>query len=479
MTETPTWLTMSDGVRLDASLCLPAGDAPATGWPAVVLVHGHGEDGSKASTLARGRRYAGLGYVVLCYTVRGQGGSEGLSFHLGARELFDLQQVVAHVQGLDAVNGERVAVAGSSQGGWHSWMAAAHCPGVRTVVPEMIFVDYGAFAVPNGALSTWFFLRTMRRRVMTAGLQDLARQWAVSGDWDRLRTWVAPMSPAHFVDRIRCPVLVVHGWHDVGMPANDLLEMFAHLDVPKRLYLGGGGHDGQDAKDAAQTRQQLVDGWLAHWLWDADDTPLQGAPITIARRPGWTHSQVARVEGDATLTLFLSHGGTLSGSAPEAPTPNSNINHVPRDPGYTLEVALHCDLQDSESAWPREEARFDGPPLTEDLPLLGCPEFVVHTLPNRPFLQVHAELFDVAPDGAATCITRAHHGQRDATPGAHLRLGLTGRAIAYRVPAGHRLRVVIADQNPAYVVPVYRPWRARLFHEPDRSSHVVLPIELT
>ncbi|SVE11259.1 uncharacterized protein METZ01_LOCUS464113, partial [marine metagenome] len=47
-TETQTWLAMNDGVRLDASVLVPAGRAPADGWPAVLLVHGHGDTGCKA-----------------------------------------------------------------------------------------------------------------------------------------------------------------------------------------------------------------------------------------------------------------------------------------------------------------------------------------------------------------------------------------------------------------------------------------------
>ena len=222
-TETAFWLTMNDGVRLDAQAVLPDGSPPGGLFSGVILVHGHGEDGSKATTLERARDLADRGYVALCYSVRGQGGSEGLSFHLGVRELFDLQEVVGWALGNLPIHPDRLGVCGSSQGGWHSWMAAAHCPQVATVVPQNIFVDFADFAVPNGALSSWFFTRTMRRRVMSAGLQDLARDWAVSGEWDRLREWLRPMSPRHFVDRIRCPVLMIHGWHDVGMPANGLL----------------------------------------------------------------------------------------------------------------------------------------------------------------------------------------------------------------------------------------------------------------
>lgn len=473
MIERAHTVLANDGVRLDTSVCLPHGPSPEGGWPCQILVHGHGEDGSKATTLERGRRAAGMGYAAVCFSVRGQGGSDGLSFHLGAQELFDLQEVVAWAARALPIG--RIAVCGASQGGWHAWMAAAHCPQVTTVVPEHIFVDFAEFAVPEGALSTWFFTRTMRRRVLSAGLQDLARTWAIDGDWDRLRTWLRPMSPRNFAHRIRCPVLVVHGWHDVGMPANDLLEMFAALQVPRRLVLGGGGHDGPDAEAAAELRTDLVDRWLAHWLRDEDTGVLDGPPLLFARRPGWDHIAAEHLDGDATTTHYLRHGGTLADTPPERPTPNSNINHVPRDPAYTLATALHTDLDGTAEAWPREEAAFDGPPLAQALELRGIPRFELHTLPSRPFFQVHAELYDVAPDGAATLITRAHRGARDAVPGAHLQLELETRAIAYVVPAGHRLRVVVADQRPEYVVPVYRPWRARLFHEPGRVSRVILP----
>jgi predicted acyl esterase len=50
------------------------------------------------------------------------------------------------------------------------------------------------------------------------------------------------------------------------------------------------------------------------------------------------------------------------------------------------------------------------------------------------------------------------------------------RAIAYRVPAGHRLRVEIQNHDAAYVVPEYGPWRCRLYCEQGRASLVVLPV---
>ena len=117
MTETPWPLTLGDGVTLDTSFVAPDGPPPAGGWPAALLVHGHGEDGTKAMTLDRARRLAGRGIAALSMSVRGQGASEGLSFHLGARELFDLCEVIDRLMARPDVDAARVAVCGSSQGG--------------------------------------------------------------------------------------------------------------------------------------------------------------------------------------------------------------------------------------------------------------------------------------------------------------------------------------------------------------------------
>lgn len=474
--ETACWLAMNDRVRLDAHTLVPDGPQPDGGWPGVVLVHGHGENGSKATTLARGRELAERGYVVLCYSVRGQGGSEGLSFHLGARELFDLQDVVTWALANLPIHPDRLGVSGSSQGGWHAWMAAAHCPRVATAVPQNIFVDFADFAVSQGALSTWFFTRTMRRRVMSAGLQDLARTWAVDGEWDKLREWQRPLSPNLFTDRVHCPVLVIHGWHDVGMPANDLLEMFDRLRVPKRLYLGGGGHDGQDAESAELARKALVDRWLDHWLKGADNGVMEGPGILYARRPSWAHVGTDRLTETRRAELFLHEPGVLGPEAPVGPQPNRNVESVgPRRP-YGLAEALADDLAGTDDLLPLEVATFDSEPLAEDMDLRGIVRFDLHLLPQRAYFQVHARLLDVAPDGTTELITRGNVADRAAEPGQHRREVIDARAIAYRVMAGHRLRVEVQNHDAAYVVPEYRPWRCRLYCEEGRASLVSLPI---
>jgi predicted acyl esterase len=474
VSESACWVEMNDGVRLDVSVCTPDGAPPPGGWPAALLVHGHGDNGSKAMTLDRGRRLAGRGYLAVCYSVRGQGGSEGLSFHLGARELFDLQDMIDWVRGRFPV--ARLAVAGSSQGGWHSWMAACHHRGVDAVVPENIFVDYADFAVPSGCLSRWFFTRTMRRRVMTAGLQYMARQWAVEGEWERLREWLRPSSPRLFLGRIRCPVFVLHGWHDNGMPAGEIFRAFERLSVPKRLYMGGGGHEGRDADAAQALRTSLVDRWLDHWIAGRHSGLLEEPAITWARRPGWSHASGDALPIAGERVLFLREGGALTREAPAAPTANSNVHNVLLDPDYTLSRAIHRDMEGTAEALAWEGVSFESAPLEAPLEILGSPRLTLHMLPNRHLFQVHARLYDVDPDGGARLVSRGHFGARAATPGRHLAVEIEARGIAWRLEAGHRLRLEICNYDTDWVFPYYEPWSARLYHEPGRASALRLPL---
>ncbi len=471
------WIRMNDGVRLDSSIYTPTRAQPADGWPTILLIHGHGDAGNKTSMAERALRYVQRGYLVVAYSVRGQGCSEGLTFHLGPRELFDLQDVIQWIFDELPVHPDKLAVCGSSQGGWHAYMAAAHHPQVATVVPENIVTDLGEFAVRNGCLTRWFFLRTMRRRIMSAGLQELARQWAAAGEWERLQEWVRPTSPRLFLNRIRCPVFILHGWHDMGMPPNEVLAMFDGLQVPKKLYLGGGGHEGQDTADVAEERAVLVDRWLDHWLLGAENGIMDEPPITYIQRPDWTSKTATSIPAaHATQQqLFLHVDGSLQATPPAGAATHANINNVIRDPAYTLQAALLDDMAGVAAAVDRETVTFTGAPLAADAELLGAPQATFFLLASHAALQLHAELYDLSPRGEATLISRGHFGTRRAVPGQHVTVTIDCRAIAYRVAAGHRLRLVVSNYDTNYVFPYFTPFCARLYHDQAHPSSITIP----
>jgi ABC-2 type transport system ATP-binding protein len=109
----------SDGrpVQLDTTLYLPA----STPAPAILLAHGFGGDKTDLETQARD--LARAGYVVLTYSARGFGRSDGL-VHLDAPafEVADASKLVDYLATQVSVRKDsdgdpRVGVAGSSYGG--------------------------------------------------------------------------------------------------------------------------------------------------------------------------------------------------------------------------------------------------------------------------------------------------------------------------------------------------------------------------
>ncbi len=498
--ERSVWLEMNDQIRLDASVFTPEGNAPAGGWPGILLVHGHGDAGNKTSMFGRARRYAEHGYVTLSYSVRGQGCSEGLVFHMGARELFDLQDVIDWMLNELPIHPEKLAVAGSSQGGWHAFMAAAHHPQVATVIPENFDADTADFAVHNGCLSKWFFTRTMRRRILTAGLQEMAREWALSGDWYRVEEAVRVTSPDIFVDRIKCPVFMVHGWHDVGMPPNPTVRMFDSLNVPKKLYIGGGGHDGLDSGEAQKIREKLIDQWLDYWLKGEKNGIMDEPAVLYTRRPGWEHVGEDRLPPEdveaqifylrtkvhpapsssnpkETMSVVLpAPDRMLHEDPPEGPDVHSNITNRPIDENYTLKSALADDMEGVGRALIKEVIAFEGEAFDEEREILGAPEAKLHLMPNRPYFQVIADLYDVGSDGERNLISRGQYGTRTSEPGKHVTVDVEMRTIGYLLEAGHRIRLEISNYDTTYAFPYFEPFVARLYHEYSHPSCIVIPM---
>src|SRR5207248_11774344 len=102
---------------------------------------------------------------------------------------------------------------------------------------------------------------------------------------------------------------------------------------------------------------------------------------------------------------------------------------------------------------------WTGPPLAEQLEILGFPEAVLTVAADRPSALVCVRLCDVAPDGNSTLVTRGllnlthrggHDEPRPLEPGRRELVRVDLKAIGQVVPAGHQLRVAVST--------AYWPW---------------------
>jgi dienelactone hydrolase len=148
-----------DGVRLAGDLWKP-GDLGATEKrPALLMVHGWG---GKKDHLNRSYapRFASLGYIVLTFDYRGWGESDGKLLRVGDKpsdtsaefalqvreirtivdpldQLEDIRAAHAYLVGEPQVDGDRLAIWGSSLGGGLALQSAATLPGFQVLMTQV------------------------------------------------------------------------------------------------------------------------------------------------------------------------------------------------------------------------------------------------------------------------------------------------------------------------------------------------------
>jgi dienelactone hydrolase len=151
ITRTDVTFTSGDSTCA-AWLYLPDG---VTAPPVVVL--GHGLGATREMRLdAFAERFAQEGIAALAFTYRHFGDSGGQPRQLLSikRQLADWDAAIAHVQGRADVDGDRVAVWGSSFGGGHAITVASRHPELRAAVAQCPFTDGLASALALGPVGS-------------------------------------------------------------------------------------------------------------------------------------------------------------------------------------------------------------------------------------------------------------------------------------------------------------------------------------
>ncbi len=205
-----------DGVRLRGWLFRRSGPRRGT------VVYLHGSADNRASGVHLAERFLPRGFDVLMYDSRAHGESEGDACTYGYYEKRDLSRAI------DTLGAVPVAAIGVSLGGAVALQAAAADPRIAAVV----------------AIATFSDLKTVAREraPFFASERNIAAAFALAEQQARFR--VDEASPVAAAERIRVPVLLIHGEQDVETPPSHSERVFAALRGPKRLLLlPGAGHN--------------------------------------------------------------------------------------------------------------------------------------------------------------------------------------------------------------------------------------------
>ncbi len=414
----------SESLRLDGTVYQP----PATPAPAVLLAHGFG--GSKHSVRAEAIELARRGFVVLAWTARGFGESEGLiGLNSPDYEVADARALVNWLARRpdvirDGPGDPRVGVTGASYGGALALLLAGTDQRVDALAPLITWNDLAQALFPNAASRAPIPATTPAAGAFAPD-GVFKRDWAGlffgagtggSGVCGRFRPEVCAAytqaatageptseitallrrsSPASVAGRITAPTLLVQGEQDTlfGLDQADATaRQLAAAGAPLRMIWYAGGHDG--GKPGEWLREE-IGSWFDYHLSGTGEDPgtgfdyqVQGAfgaedfgqrTVTAPAYPGLrypgsrsTASQhPASQHPGVQRREFALHGDPQLIVRPPGGSPAA-VTSLPGLGGALSEAA---GLVDGVAAdLPGQAATFDTDPLVDSLDVAGAPQ---------------------------------------------------------------------------------------------------------
>lgn len=336
-------------------------------------------------------------------------------------------------------------------------------------------------------------------------------------------------------DRFSTPALIINSWGDQTVEETLLMAEHARrqaaVGVPQHVVIAPGNHCNFE-ENAAQGRYGELEipnaqqpyrewylKWFDHWLLGKGDGLAQMPPYLyyMLGEGGWHTADAwpppqARPQrwylggkGRANGSMGDGAGTLAPGRAPEIAGADSYV-YDPDNPVPSVGGAICCTGDPAQRPGPADqrpiERREDvllytSEPLEAPLQIAGRLKAQLHIASSAPDTDFIARLVHVWPDGRATTIQegvlRARYRDGYASPHPLPReepqqISIDMRSIAYRLPAGHRLRLHITSSSFPRLERNRNTGRANLnevgvllarnqvFHGGERASYIELPI---
>jgi dipeptidyl aminopeptidase/acylaminoacyl peptidase len=204
-----------DGKKIPAWFYKPAGKA-ASGVPVIVYPHGGPESQTRPNFSALFQYFVQRGYAVLAPNVRGSTGYGTSYMNLdNTTKRMDSVKDLAHAAMWlrDAKQGDpkRLAVYGGSYGGFMVLAQVTHYP------------ELWAAGIDVVGIANWVtFLEN-------TGAYRRAHREKEYGNLAEHREFLEKISPINHVDKIKCPMMIIHGAQDPRVPVGESEQIVAAL----------------------------------------------------------------------------------------------------------------------------------------------------------------------------------------------------------------------------------------------------------
>ena len=509
------WIPMPDGVRLAASLFMPADREAEARFPVLLEYLPYRKDESRKDRFALFSYFVSRGYVVARVDIRGTGTSEGklIEYEYTDQELKDGEVVIDWLS-KQAWSTGKVGMFGLSWGAFNSiQMAMRNPPALKAIVAimgtddlfhddvhfidGMMHVDSYEFgqdianilpAPPDYVINEAYF----RDRFDTEPwLLIYKRQQHDGPFWNR-----ASLNSDY--SSIRIPTFVIGGWYDGYR--DSVPRMLEKLDAPVKGMMGPWAHTWPNwpyPKPGMEWRHEAVR-WFDHWLKGADtgimDEPRFAVyvrewhpPGVVDKVPGyWRWEDGWPINRTKKMALYAHADHTLSSA--KSGGGDGQIQRLRYIPTVGIEASGNVnwwgDFPWDQRGTDAYSLVYDSAPLEQDLEILGFPRAILNVSADEPLANWIVRISDIAPDGTVTQvagagINGAHRKSSEEpealVPGQVYTLEYDLHFTSWVFPRGHRIRLAVNNALWPMIWPTPYAMTTTLGVDGANASHVVLP----
>jgi len=496
----PVWIPLSDHTRLAAKIWLPE-DADAEPVPAILeYIPYRRRDATSVRDSFTHPFVAARGYACVRVDLRGSGDSDGvLAGEYLPTELSDGADVIQWLARQPWCTG-KVGMFGNSWGGFNALqIAALQPPDLAAIITSCSTDDRyaddvhfmgGALLNENLRWASTMLAHNSRPPDPAIVGEDWRSRWLQrldqSGLW--LADWLEHQRRDWFWRQgsvcenyaaIRCPVFAIGGWSDAY--SNAIPRLMANLSVPSKALIGQWGHRYPHIARPGPPYGFLHEAlrWWDKWLkgietgimdeprmriYVVDSVPPRQRYETL---PGsWIAEDAWPPQSVKPRSFVLNRGQLSERAEEEAALSVCSPQIVGQAAGKWCPYGINSDFPADQRDDDGGSLVFDTGVLGEPLTVLGAPVVELDLKSDKPQACVCVRMSDVHPDGAATRITYGllnlshrdgHVEPQPLEPGRRYRVRVPLNDTAWRIAAGHRLRISISTTYWPFVWPSPEP----------------------
>lgn len=345
--------------------------------------------------------------------------------------------------------------------------AATGVRGLRAIVPVSgisSWYDYyrsqGAVRAPGGfqgedadVLAKGVLTRDHPKRCRDEIHRVARRQERRTGD---LNGFWRTRNYRPYAEQVRAAVLSLHGLSDFNVMSDQTGRWLRELEragVPHQAWWHPRGHGDFLIDDRDHRwRDQIVD-WFDRWLKGRHNGVLRRPGSVVASGDGYWTQRTWPAPGSARVRLWPGRGGNGAGPLRLSRGPN-RTEHLIDDADYRL-------IQLARKGPARHRLLWQTAPLADEIALSGLGSVHVRATFDAPASNLSVGLVDIGPRHT-TLVSEGWadpQNARSLTDGAALQPGRAyaldvalDQVLQRRVPAGHRLALVIGASDHAYTL---------------------------